>query len=233
MKIYFVFIIFALLVLNSACKKNESQDVNPSSNALYGYRFVFSNGEIVSEWESDYKDAYRIYYPNQLSNFTGFDATQYDYVSALSLDPTPSNNNDFSVDLIMTIPARSSLMNQLSLPDTSDQIYISAPESTSIDNLFGLDYTFDLKQDNRIYYSSFWTPPGDSIRHQNIIDRVELVKQNGNSFELNGNTEYTNYYRVEGRITSMMQRGPDSTSNFPKYLSLQGYYSILIEVWRD
>ena len=79
----------------------------------------------------------------------------------------------------------------------------------------------------------FGPPPGDSIRHQNIVESIELVNQNANSFELNGNTEYTSYYRVNGRITSMMQRGPDSTLNFPKYLALEGNYSLLIEVWRD
>ena len=66
----------------------------------------------------------------------------------------------FQLDFIMTTPSKNSLMAQLNFPDSSDQIYISAPDSASLENLFGLDYTFEFKQDDRVYYTSFWTPAG-------------------------------------------------------------------------
>lgn len=224
-------ILLLLLVIFSAC--NDSDDeISPS--VMLGVGFNLSNSDEIKIESEAVDNAYRFYFPNHFSSFTGFDATKFDYISALGLYPEQlTDTNKFDIELGMIVPTTDVLMESISTPIFSEKLFIeSSPDSASVESLFSLDVEIELKSNNEISYYSISDPTIDSLNQKNTISKIELLKEKANSYKDGAEDVFTDYYAVHGEIETLMRiENINSISNsYPEVISLKGSYVLVVEV---
>ena len=221
-------LIFFLIL---SCEEKKD-DVNPTIDL--GVNFILSNAEEININTTNPDNGLRIYFPNHFRAFTGFDATRFDYVSALSLYPVPpSNANEFLLDIAMVIPTTDELMEAIQLPIVSDKLFIaSSPDSSSIQSLFSISLEIERETNNLISYYSTSNAGADSLKQTNSIDKIELLKERANSYLDGSGTVFTDYYVVSGQIETLMRAEnlPLVSDVYPEYISLKGSYTFVVEV---